>query len=206
MMSGQRRRGLTLVELMVALAITAVIASAIATMMQAFTVGVQSRRDSRETIIASAAAAQRLAAYISPSRAVLDAHSGEAELTLWFNDDRAGSKVHATEIRWIVLRADGVVELCFVDFPPDWTQAEQDLQDREYNAGQDWDRVYTHYKSSGWITSFPLVEGISKMSILLNDIQPTQAQHMELVLSFATNENAIDICMGGTILLHEPPL
>ena len=66
------RRGLTLIELVLALAITAMVAAAIAAMVGAITSGEMSRRDNRDTIVRTYTATTRLSAYIASCMSVLE--------------------------------------------------------------------------------------------------------------------------------------
>lgn len=205
MSRSKKRRGLTLLELMIALIVTAIISGAIASMMSAVSIGVRTRRDSRRTIIASAGAAQRLAAYVSPSRAILDANSSSSIITLWAHDDRASETVHATEIRWLVLSEDDEVELWFVEFPTDWTDTQKDLADLEYASSMNWDTVLATYQAAGHAASYVLAEDVTSMTVVMTDKSALDARHIEFLIDFATSEETITLSCAGTILLHEPP-
>jgi prepilin-type N-terminal cleavage/methylation domain-containing protein len=204
--SRQRRtgRGLTLLELMLALVITALVAGAISGMMHAVTTGVVTRRDNRSTMVGANAAAMRLSGYIAPARCILDLDG--RDLVIWLNDARSGGTVHATEVRWLLFDADaGTIDVYFVDFPDGWSQAACDLADNEYRMDANWATVLSSYQSKGWITSMSLVDELDDMAITLDQVQPLDARHVNFDLSFQTSEAAVDVLVAATIRLHQPP-
>src|SRR5438552_9817226 len=87
-------RGLTLLELLLAMTITVMIGAGMVAMLGAVNSGVGDRRDTRLTMMRAAAARSRITDYLGPSRCVL-AISG-ANLTLWLADTRKSGTVHAT--------------------------------------------------------------------------------------------------------------
>ena len=199
------RRGMSLLELMIALLITTVIAGAIASMMGAVVVGVRSRRDGRQTMVRAAAAANRLEAYIAPSRCILDS-TAALPAVLWFNDDRESNTVHATELRWIEWDAKtGELLVAFVSFPDDWSQIEQDLEDNEYAASADWAAVLAAYDANSWIVRMPIVEGLADASVYATEKDIQSTRHLIFELEFETSDGAVDIPVGATIRLHSTP-
>jgi len=198
------RRGLTLLELMLALVITALIAGAISGMMSAVTAGVSTRRDNRSTMVGASAAAARLSAYIAPSHCILDVVG--SDLVLWLDDTRESGTVHATEIRWLIFDADaGTLEVRFVSFPPEWSQAAKDLEDGEYGSATNWMSVLSTYQSKGWVASMPLIDGLDSVTISTDEVDPMDSRHVSFRLGFATSEGTMDVCVAATTRLHQAP-
>lgn len=197
-------RGLTLLELMLALVVTALIAGAISGMMSAVTAGVSTRRDNRSTMVGASAAAARLSAYVAPSCCLLDAVG--SNLVLWNEDSRESETVHATEIRWLIFDAgSGTYEVRFVSFPPEWSQAAKDLEDHEYGLATNWMSVLSTYQSKGWIASMPLVDGLASVAIATDAFDPLDSRHVNFRLGFATSEGTMDVCVAATVRLHQVP-
>jgi len=197
-------RGLTLVELMLALTITVMISGGIAAMMTAVSTGVGSKRDSRSVMLHAHAAQTRLSAYVVPANCILDA--GIDGFTLWFNDRRESDSVHATEIRWIDFDADaGALCVAFVVFPDSWTQTQKDLADLEYPIGTDWEMVRRKYELDGHLRMMCLVDGLDSVTISLDQPTPLASTLVELDLSFATNNGVQNVHTAPSIRLHEPP-
>ena len=190
------RNGLTLLELMLALSVTAMVAAAVWDMMGAVTAGVSTRRDNRSTMVRAAAAATRLSAYVAPSRCLLAVDG--SDVALWLNDRRESETVHATEIRWLVFDpADATYEVYIVAFPESWTQAAKDLEDKEYLLGTNW--------MQGWTASLPLVDGVDGVSVTTDAVSALNAEHINFNVSFQTSEGAADVWIPATIRLHQAP-
>jgi type II secretory pathway pseudopilin PulG len=199
-----RRGGLTMLELMLALVVTALIAGAISGMMGAVTAGVNTRRDSRTTMVSASAAAARLSAYVSPSRCLLQTDG--RNLVIWLNDERESDTVHATEIRWLVYNGvDATLDVLFVTFPDGWTQAAKDLEDKEYALGTNWMLVLDEYASKGWITALPLVDRLDDVSVTLDEASAVDSRHVNFELAFDTTEASRVVTAAAMVRLHRPP-
>ncbi len=199
------RRGLSLLELMLALSITAMVATAVSAMMSAVITGVSTRRDNRSLMVRANAAQTRLAAYITPSQAVLD--SDGSTVVLWLEDARDGGAVHATEIRW--LKHDpskGTIDVCFVDFPDTWQQTARDLADRQYDRDADWMAVLDLYDSNGWVSSLTLVDGLERLRVRLDAAGPLDSRHVDYELDFTTSDGSLPTHVSATVGLHRPPV
>ncbi len=199
------RRGLSLLELMLALSITAMVATAVSAMMSAVVTGVSTRRDNRSLMVRANAAQTRLSAYITPSRAVLD--SDGSTVVLWLEDARDGGTVHATEVRWLKHDAiKGTIDVCFVDFPDSWKQTAKDLADRQYSRDADWTAVLDSYNSNGWVSSLTLVDGLERLTVHIDADQPLDARHVEYQLDFSTSSGSVATHVSATVSTHRPPV
>ncbi len=199
------RRGLSLLEMLLALSITALIAVGISSMISAVTSGVGTRRDLRTTMVRANAAQTRLAAYIVPCRTVLA--SNGSDLVLWLNDSRESDSVHATEIRWLLFDADqGAIDVHFVDFPDAWTQTAKDLADTEYSADADWDAVLTQYQTNGWVTAVRLADGLDSAWVSTDAAVPMDSRHIIFELGFQTDDGPVPVRVPATVRLHQPPM
>jgi prepilin-type N-terminal cleavage/methylation domain-containing protein len=199
------RRGLSLLELLLAMSITAMVAAAITAMLGAVTTGVGTRRDSRTAMLLANAAQSRLSAYVAPSRCVLANQGGD--LVLWLEDARAGDTVHATEIRW--LRFDvgaGDIAVWYVNFPAGWSQTACDLEDDVYPMGTNWMSVLADYQARGYIAVQPLVDSLTNVSITLDQAQAMDARLVLYRLDFEAEETALPVTVAATIRQHDQPI
>lgn len=202
--SRRTRRGFTLLELLLALTVTALVGAAISAMLSAVTTGVSTRQDNRSVMVRANAAANRLGAYVAPSRSMLAA--GPTDLVVWFADSRESDTVHATEIRWLKFDAvENEMVVYYVQFPALWTQTAKDLADTEYVMTSDWDDVLATFEASGWVVSMPLVDGIDGVTITLNDANAMDAQQVSFLLDFQTTDGSIDVGVASTLVYHDPP-
>jgi hypothetical protein len=200
------RRGLTFLEFVLALAVTAMIGLAITGMLMAVTKGQESRRDNRSLVIRTNALKSRLAAYVGPSRCFL-ANDG-TNLVLWLNDARQGETVHASEVRWLIFNAvDGTLDIHYVSFPSDWTDVAKALEDHEYPYDADWFSVYSTYDANGYITSYALLDGLVSVAVTTDEVEPVDSRQVVYDLAFeTTTANPHHQTVSATIFRHLPPV
>ncbi len=192
-------------ELMMALAITAMVAVAISGMLGAVTSGMQTTRDNRSTMVRASAAESRLTAYLAPSRCILA--SGTDALVLWLMDSRESDTVHATEIRWLLFNEQtGTVDVHYVLFPDEWSQAAKDLEDNEYSSDTNWDSVLSSYESNEWTAHYPLIDELDSISITTDQVSALASQHVTFLLGLSTTSGTVEVSAAGTIRLHQPPV
>jgi hypothetical protein len=195
---------MTMLELLLAVAITGLVAGGIAGMLGAVSAGVGTRRDNREIMVLAHAAQCRLSAYLATSRCVL--HIDGGDVTLWLDDARESQTVHATEIRW--LRYDGTtneLRVEFVDFPATWTPTACELADQEYSKTTDWATVRAAYASRGLLASRALVDQLAGSVAQLDDKTALNARHVAFNLDFEGDVTAVTVQVSGTIQNHAAP-
>jgi hypothetical protein len=126
------RRALTMVELLLALAITALVSAAVTAMLVATAYGTSSERDLRGAVTRSKLVGARLNAAVRSSRAVLE--TGTDYLVLWMGDINTNATPDAPDLSEIRLieRDGGTDELSSYQFPDGWTQAQIDAADVAY--------------------------------------------------------------------------
>ena len=199
------RRGVTLLEMTIAIALTAVIGSAIASMMAAAANSLSSRDDGRQSAIRLATMQVRLGAYIAPARCILEKDNGL--IVLWLEDSRESNTVHSTEIRWIQFD-DSTNELSvkFVDFPDEWSHSMVDAADLECNNLTDYYLLLDSFEASNLIDSIPLVDSINSCNFWINNVNPIDATHISIRFSLESeSEKTKDSIIDETIRLHQPP-
>lgn len=115
-------RGFTVVELLMGIAITAMVALGISAMLAMVSdVTVQSR-DIRSVLMRAQLAQVRLRAFTEPALAVLSWDPAQG-VAIWLLDDTPGATVNLTELRVIWFDAAlGEVVAEHVEFPGTWTQ------------------------------------------------------------------------------------
>ncbi|MHC4947248.1 MAG: prepilin-type N-terminal cleavage/methylation domain-containing protein [Planctomycetota bacterium] len=198
------RRGLTMLELMLALTITGLVAAAISSTLGAMTRGITTRQDNRSVLIRGNAARVRLCAYIAPARALLEV--APESVVVWCHDARESGTVHATEVRWLVFdAANGVFEVQYVDFPDGWTQAAIDVADKELAAQADWWAILDQYAANGTISSFTLVDGLDAVAVSADSAAPCAAKHVSFDLTFRTDTGGELVRVPASLRFHAAP-
>ena len=169
-----RPRGLTLVEMLLALASTALIGAAIASMLVAVSYGTSSSHDMRSVVIKHKALSSRINAAMRQSRMVLDA--GEGWIVLWVNDDNGDEK--PSWLEWQRLEWDGAADTLrsFLPVIPDgWTQETVDLVNASYELDRDFGAITAAWSG---LSSFPGVVWATRIedwSLALDDADPQAA-------------------------------
>jgi hypothetical protein len=201
---GRDGRGLTLLELLLALVITTLVAGAIAGMLGAVSAGVGSRKDNRAVMVLAHAGQSRLAAYFATARCVL-ARSG-SHITLWLNDSRESNTVHASEVRWLQYdSAAGALMVRYVDFPANWTRTACEIADNEYAASSDWDAVLASYQAKNLISSRALVDNLASVSLTLDQASAAAARRVGFLLGFDTEQGVVEVQASGAIRVLMTP-
>ncbi|MDP7008618.1 MAG: hypothetical protein QGI78_03505 [Phycisphaerales bacterium] len=199
------RRGLTLLEMTIAIGITAMIGAAIASMMAAVSNSMTSRDDGRRSAIQLATAQVRLAAYIAPARCFLD--KTDESLTIWLDDSRESNTVHASEVRW--LQFDAVAKtftVKFVSFPEEWSQPMIDAADTECDETTDFDALLSTLEGSSFISTFNLIDHVETCFIWCNDADLHSAIRTCIRFSTSTSDgNSRDALIDESIRQHYLP-
>ncbi len=201
------RRGMTFIELMIALAITAMVAAAIAAMLSAVTSGEGSRRDNRGYIIRTHAAKARLGAYIARCLRVLEVDGSDT--VVWLNDWRRSGTVHATELRWLIFDGpNDAIDVYYVDLPDAWNEFQRDLEDVEYSFVQDWSAVLSSYLTKGYVSKMTLVDGVDQVTVTTDEPAAVDSTEISFELRFPTarGQDVIETVMIKILKYQAPAL
>ncbi len=197
------RRGLTLMELLLALSISAMVAGTIVAMLSAVRQGVVSRRDSRNVLVMAHAAETRLTAYLVPANCILEATS--TSLVIWLNDDTKSDTVHATELRWMRYdAAAGEIVVDYVSFPEDWSEAMCDVNNRDYPKASNWETVKQSYATRDLIRSITIVDQLGDLEIVI-DAAPMSARQASFDLTYELGDTTEELQLSATIRFHHVP-
>lgn len=115
------RRALTLVELLLASAVTSMVAMAIASMMTSVSSVAQGDRENRSSLLRAHAVRESLRAYVEPSLATLQVSADTSSVALWIEDDLSPGFANLLELR--LLRFDAVNKQILAErvaFPEVW--------------------------------------------------------------------------------------
>lgn len=199
------RRGLTLIELTLAMTVTMMVAAAIAAMLSAVATGVGSRNDTRSAMVRANAANARLGSYIMTSKCVLGVYPDNG-IALWLDDTRASNTVHATEIRWLLY--DTVTQslnVYFVKFPDEWAQAAKDLADVEFLLSANWITVLETYQTAGQIAVVPLVDALDAVTTVADTNTALDVRSLYFNLEMLSGSGTTPIRISSTVRYHERP-
>lgn len=202
----RRRHGMTIIETILAMMITAMVGGAISTMMAAVSDELTSSQGTRSSLIRAGLAQSRLSSYIARSHCVLDLE--RTSLALWLEDSRDGNTVHASEIRWIILDSEtGILESHFVCFPENWSESAKLQADTEYTTASniDWTMVLKSFHDKGLSCSLPLVEGIVSMEFTGNEVSSLDTTLIEASMSMTVMNQVEHTNTAESIRVHQIP-
>ena len=204
--SGKRgRRGIALVELLMAIAITSMITAAVGSMVTAVARSQEYENDRREATIRAQALNARLASYITPALSVLNAQPNK--FVLWFDDSRQSETVHGTEIRWAQFNnLTGTVELKYVDFPAGWSQIQKDQYDTIFPNTSDWWVVLKYYEGLGFISTIRLSDGVSGFTVGYDPSTTKSKKILTFCVTFTGKTTNHDVVSSSSIRNYQEPI
>lgn len=130
----RRMHAMTLVELLLAMSITAIVTLAAGGMLTAVSYGSSERTDLRSLVVRQELIAHRLSAVIRASRQVLDCDNNQ--LVLWVSDANNDQTPQLSEVRWIERDNDtNEINMIQLMFPSNWTQEQIEILDKDYVTG-----------------------------------------------------------------------
>ncbi len=158
-------RGLTLLELLLALAGTAVIGSAVAMMLTGVAYGTQTDKDLRTLITRQMALRARLEAEVRESRLLLD--QGAGYLILWSEDLDGSGTPNKTELQVIEFDAGTGVITRYAPAPL--------IADATYTLSDNFRTVTNAYKGDATFPGERWASGVSSLEFTLDDADPQLA-------------------------------
>ena len=197
----RRRNGLTLVETLLAMSITAMVGAGIATMMNVLGRDVGLQYEARAVLVRTNSAQARFSAYVAPARCILEADEGR--LVLWLEDSRESKTVHASEIRWIHHDpATNQVLVDFVAFPDTWSESAKSLADTEYRSTSSWEDVRSAFANLGLLATAPLMDEVAVLKFSTPDVAGTDPRLVQADLQFVTSDGdvAAQVCDSIRVL------
>ncbi|MBT4530353.1 MAG: hypothetical protein HOC27_04040 [Phycisphaerae bacterium] len=200
-----KRRGLSLLEMTLAIGLTAIIGAAIAAMMAAATNSLTSKDDGRQSSIRLATTQVRLGAYIAPSRCIVDKNN--SHITLWHEDSTESKTINASEIRWIQFNEENkLLAVKFIVFPEEWSDSMIDSYDTECDSDTDYESLLYSFEDEGLVESIPLVDAIASCNFWMNETEPFEATHVSIRFSLESTFGIThDAVIDESIRLHQPP-
>jgi hypothetical protein len=186
--TGVARRGLTLLELMLAMAITGMVGVGIASMLTMVATGARGNRDGRSAVLRTHAAGVRLRAYMDPALCVLQ-HDPARGLVVWLSDTTGDGVVNLTEMRVIWWdEASREVSVERVALPEAWSPILKQTYDAPLPAGSDFFAVMIDQRLAGFTEALRVVDGLERFEASFDAIDVQEARRVDLLLAEATEE------------------
>lgn len=201
-----RFRGLTLLELLLALAITAIVGLAMSTAMTATARGMTNAGDMRSALQRANVAYTRLQGYTMRSHALLQ-NDPKSGFVLWDNDENPGGRVNLSEIRvfWFD-PALGELSVERLSLPEGWTQEMKDDYDEELSPGENFMAALKDERGFGYTQSEMISDGLAGWAIEFDESDPQMASRFRLQLTVQTSDGATSpVMMTFGLINHAAP-
>lgn len=193
------RRGLTVVELMLGLVITAIIALAVGSMLVTVSEAAVSSRDTRSALVRGNLAQVRLRAYFEPALNVL-AYDPAKGVAIWLHDYTPGETINLLELRvlWYDAAA-GTISVERVYFPDTWTPTMKEAANVALPASSDFFAEMLAQRQAGMTRLDTLVETVTAFDLAHDAATIGQARSVRLsltVTSEAGESSPIYVAVG----------
>ena len=192
------RRALTLVELLVATAVTAMVAAAVASTVSAVGVGLRGQDEAAQEVARLARAQTRLTDHLFRARMILSESSTVA--TLWVpseaftgttSDAADYDTINANELRWYVVdRTNRVVSM----------QRPTSTANRtSYALTTDWAALRSSMASSGQLTTVTVLEGVLDAAFRFTAFNPCTDRRLVLDVQLDDDHGGARYELGGIV-------
>lgn len=193
-----RRRGLTVVELLLALTITAIISLAISSMLFAVSHGTDSSNDMRALLLRQRLVAARLNAMIRSSHMVLA--TGSNHVVLWTHDANNSGTPNRSEVRYLEMNTvSGELWSYKTVWPVSMTTEQIEAADVEYDLTADFASLMPAFKGQASFPGERWATDLSGWVVTLNNIDPQLATLVSYRFSMRLTE-ATDFVIGAAAL------
>ncbi|MFM9180946.1 MAG: prepilin-type N-terminal cleavage/methylation domain-containing protein [Phycisphaerales bacterium] len=192
------RRGLTIVELLAALAVTSIVAAAVVTTASAIRVGLDGQAEASRETARVARVQARIADHLFRARMILH-HAGD-EALLWLPaeafDGTASNatdfdRIDRNELRWYVFdRATG----CLV------MQRTANRSDRTAcSLSTDWPALRTTLAAAGALERSVVLEGVQDAEFVADGFDPCSDRRLWLRVELDAGNGGAELLFGGVL-------
>jgi hypothetical protein len=183
-----RRRALTLIELLIAVAITAFISAVLAVLIHATAMGTNSQNDGRRSLVKMQGLKAQIEDTVTNAQCVLA--TGTNYIVLWRGDllgaaTPVNSAVNLSELQLLeVDTATGNVNLYTTAFPAGWSSSNIISADTTYAASTAWYAACTTAKAGSYFPATTIATNATGMTASLDTATTTAAKLVSIVITF----------------------
>lgn len=153
-------KGLTLIELMLALTVTVIIGAGLASLLTMISRVTAFDRDMRTGSLRAHAAQIRLQAYSEVGLCTVQERA-DGSFVMWLDDPDASRTINLLELRVFWVSPDGVMTCERVELPEAWTPTEIDAYNIELASNTDFFAAMLAERTTGYTSAVTIVDGIS---------------------------------------------
>lgn len=198
------RAGLTLVELLIALMITALMGLAIGSMMT--TVGAATGRESAEraALLRAHAGQVRLRAYMDNALSILQHDDDNDAAVIWLYDNLVQDTVNVREIRLITVD-EGEITVEWVQFPDNWTDIMRDAADTVLPPAADFFAAMAAQRALGQTRTTTLLSHVQDAAWTLSASPAQSATRARLALTLDAQGSPVQTLYAFGLKDHAIP-
>ena len=200
------RTGLTFLEFLIAISITAITAVAVGAVTSSIARGMTSMNDARSALQRSLIAHARLQAQLIPTFCVLDFDPSRG-IAVWQNDDHANGKVNLSELRilWFDPDAAGDLSMEWITFPEEWDDTTLDAADIILTSVDDYFQIMKVERALGYTTTKVVADGIAAVSLAGSGDDIPSSQRIRLDLTVGVGADSEQLLMAFGLVNHRTP-
>lgn len=200
------RRGLTTLELLVALGVTTITGLGVATVITSVSRGVSDMNASRGAMQRAASSHARLRVYTDTSLCLLaqDARG----FALWAHDERSNGVVNVSELRvfWI-LPESSEVRTEYVVFPEEMDETERSALDVIVAAAEDPFEAMLTQRALGFTETLVLADGVESIEVSHTEPDPRDSTRFRVRIGFEGGmDESQELLMAIGLPQHRRPL
>jgi prepilin-type N-terminal cleavage/methylation domain-containing protein len=202
-------RGLTFIELMIALAITGFVASILAVLINATAVGTNAGQDGRRGLVRTQAIKAQVGDALANARCILAVSS--TAVIYWTGDipnapTPANGAVNLSELRVLELdTATGRLNLWSCQWPANFSNTSIVGADQVYAASSNWISAAQSAKGSGYFAATVLANDVSGLSASLDAATPSQARLAHVRIDIADGVSTRSVIVAATLQTPAAP-
>jgi prepilin-type N-terminal cleavage/methylation domain-containing protein len=203
------RRGLTLVELVIGIAITGIVASVLAILINSTAAGTNSQQDGRRALVKLESMKAQLEDQFTNARAILA--TGTNYIVYWTGDlsgavTPANGAVNLSELRLLeVDTTTGNLNLYAVSWPSTFSSANIISNDQVYAANSSWYTACQTAKTTGYFLPTVVATNVTQMTSSLDSTTYAQAHMISAIITFSDTVTSRDMLLGATMLYPTNP-
>lgn len=201
------RPGLTFLELLIAITITAITSLAVGAVTTSIARGMTSMNDARSALQRSLIAHSRIQSQLIPAFCVL-LHDANQGVAVWQHDKRANRRVNLSELTifWFDPAGEGDITIEWVTFPEGWTEDQLATADLQLTGVDDYFQSMLTQRDLGYTTSTVVADGIAQLSVTGAGATLAESNRVQVHLTVGVGaEESEELLLSFGLVNHRTP-